>query len=550
MPRKPRTPKTEQRAPEVTVPLAVVGRGGRKTRDAAGTLGLFGAMTLIPPKDPAGDWRSLNLDSRTLSRISAHQLAEYLIDLSPEVSKAVFDTLRECNPGYELKAYAPGSDGKTVDERATAALDDFRARLDASSDGMFDVKIGRLFLSLFLRGALVPELVLDDAGRLPLDIVTPDPYLFRFRRAPAPELGEKATKHVLCQWQDGKLVDLDVPTVRYVPIDPLPGSPYGRPLVAPALFVCLFMLAVMHDLRRVVQNQAYPRHWVQISIDEVIKAAPQLASSWQALNAEVQKAADQTASSMETLEPDHTFITSSMVNLKDPIGAGGADKLTGITAIIEWLERLAVKALKSTPFQMGLNQSTTETMANRQYESHMLGIRTLQHYVETPLSRLFTLALQAQGIVADAKLRFEVNRASERMRDAQTEQVEIDNAVKRYQAGWISQDEAAKAGADKDVADVPEPRSGGAPSAPDPSTQENPEPGTNRGQRVRAYDRRASKLVPLGAEEPFGDLVPLDELSDDDKAALAGVWDRSQPRRYRNLLVAEVVNGSSDGESE
>lgn len=543
MPRKPRVPKTTERAPEATVPLAVVGRGGRRTRDANGTLGFFGAMTIIPPKDSTGDWRALQLDSKTLSRISARELADYLADLSPDVGKALYDFLRECNPGYELTAYVPGTE--TVDEQAQAALTAFTSKLDDRQDGIFDVTIGRLFLAMFLRGAFLAELVLDEQGRMPLDLVTPDPWLVRFRRAPAPEQGEGATKNVLCQWQGGKLVDLDSPTVRYVPIDPMFG-PYGRPLVNPALFACLFMLAVMHDLRRVVQNQAYPRHWAQISLEEIIKSAPQLASNWQTLNAEAQKAADQVGAYMPTLEPDDTLITTSMVNLKEPVGAGGADKLSGINAVIDWLERLSVKGLKTTPFMMAMSQSQTETQANRQYEARMVGIRTMQHYAETPLSRLFTLMLQAQGIVADVKMRFSVNRASERKRDADTEAVEIANERAKYDAGWTSQDAGAQAITGHD-ADQPEPRSSGQPTPPPASTQENPEPGTNRAMRTTRRDVRA-KLVPLGADQPFDDLEPLEPLSEDERAALSDLFDRSVPNgRYRGLLDAEIVDGDDDG---
>lgn len=556
MPRK-RTPKaTEQRAPETNVPLAVVGRGGRRTRDAAGNLGLFGPRAIVPPKDPAGDWRALDLSARTLSRISTTELADYLADLSPEVSKALFDLLRECNPGYELTAYRPGTE--TVDETAQAALDAFVSMLDDRQDGIFDVTIGRMFLAMFLRGAFLAELVLDAQGRMPLELVTPDPWLFRFRRAPAPELGEKATRNVLCQWQDGKLADLDSPLVRYIPIDPLPGSPYGRPLVAPALFVCLFMLAVMHDLRRVVQNQAYPRNRVKISLEEIIKAAPQLASNWATLNAEATKAKDAVEAYIPTLEPDDTFIYTSMLDVLEPVGAGGSGKLEGILQTIDWLERMAVRALKTTPFQMAMSQSQTETQANRQFESRMLGIRTLQHYAETPLSRLFTLMLQAQGIVADVKMRFEVNRASERMRDAQTDTIEIANARARYDHGWISHEQAAMEGAGVEVPDADEPRQSAPSTGLDPSMQENPEPGASRAapppgatlnrEAVARRDRRA-KLVPLGADEPFEELTPLDPLTEDERAALAGVWDRSHTGsngRYKGLLEAEVVTENDD----
>lgn len=570
--RKPKATKkpAEARAPEASVPLAVVGRGRRRTQDTAGRLGFFGAMTIIPPKDPSSDWRSLNLDSKTLSRISASELAEYLVDLSPEVSAALFDFLRECNPGYELKAYRPGTE--TVDQVAQAALQAFINTLDNRQDGIFDVSIGRLFMGMFLRGAFLAELVLDEQGRMPIELVTPDPWGFRWRKAPDPVLG---TRNVLCQWQAGKLVDLDFPTVRYVPIDPLPGSPYGRPLVNPALFVCLFLLAVMHDLRRVIQNQGYPRNWIQISLEEIIKAAPQLASSWQALNAEAQKAVSAVETYLPSLEPDDTFVTTSMVNFKEPIGAGGSGSLEGISATIDWLERMAVRALKTTPFQMAMSQSQTETQANRQFESRMLGIRTIQHYAETPLSRLFTLALQAQGIIADVKMRFNVNRASERQRDAQTESVEIANEEAKVRNRWQTNDEASQTVTGSPAVDPDYVPSSGPAVAPNAASQENPDPSASRSvadhawlgirsdangrgacsvgcfftkdehpSATRAPRDRKAKLIPLGAEDGFEPLGDLEPLTEDERAALSGVFDRSMTGtngQYKGLLESTVI---------
>lgn len=539
MPRKPKAPKTAERAPAVQTPIVprVVGRGGRITRDTTG-IGLFGAMTIIPPPNPAGDWRALDLDAKTLGRTSVTKLADYLADLSPEVGKALFDFLRECNPGYELTAYRPGT--TDVDEQAQAALDAFIFRLDDRQDGIFDVTIGRLFLAMFLRGALLAELVLDEQGRMPLDIATPDPWVVRWRRAPDPVLG---TRLVLCQWQDGRLVDLDAPTIRYVPVDPMPGSPYGRPLAAPALFVCLFMLAMMHDLRRVIQQQGYPRHDIEISLKELIESAPQMAGTTQELLTLADQIRQQVEDHIATLQPDDTLVHTSMVKVNTPVGAVDTASMGGIASVIDWLEREATKALKSVPFLMSMSQSQTETMANRQWEAHLQGIRTMQHYAETPLSRLFTLALQAQGIAAEVQLRFAENRASEEQRYEMVRQLKVANAREGYAMGALSQDDAAQYAWGREAADVPEPRDTGAPAAPDAATQANPDQSASRSAPAPAQRDRRAKLVPLGADQPFDPLEPLDPLSDDDRAALGEFFDRSQPAngKYRGLLDAEVV---------
>ncbi len=55
------------------------------------------------------------------------------------------------------------------------------------------------------------------------------------------------------------------------------------------------------------------------------------------------------------------------------------------------------------------------------------------------------------------RFRFAELRASEELRDAQTDAQKIENATKKYLAGWISQDKASLE-ATGHAADLPQPR--------------------------------------------------------------------------------------------
>ena len=48
---------------------------------------------------------------------------------------------------------------------------------------------GRIYTGAFLRGGFCAELVLDEFGRMPLDIATPDPASIRFQRRTDKVLG-------------------------------------------------------------------------------------------------------------------------------------------------------------------------------------------------------------------------------------------------------------------------------------------------------------------------------------------------------------------------
>lgn len=146
--------------------------------------------------------------------------------------------------------------------------------------GTFDVVIGRLFTAAFFRRVvLCAELVLDERGRMPLDLAIPDPSSIRFQRKTDSVLGQVWQAG---QWRAYKFVVLDMPTFTYIPIDPMPGKPYGKPLAAPTLFASLFLLGMLHNLKRVIQQQGYPRLDLSVDIEQLVKIAPQIASNAQA----------------------------------------------------------------------------------------------------------------------------------------------------------------------------------------------------------------------------------------------------------------------------
>jgi hypothetical protein len=495
---------------------------------------------ILPPPNALGDWRALDLDARTLDRISPIKLAEYLVDISPDVSRALFDFLRECNAGWSLDAFRPGEE-EVADPSAQVALDAIVARL-RDLYGTPDVPINRLFIAAWLRGALLSELVLGADGRTFVDLATPDPAIVRFKQIADPERG---TVYQAGQMQGGAWVAFDLPTISYIPVDPLPGSPYGRPLVAPALFVTLFLIGLLHDLRRVIAQQGYPRLDIKV-IQEMVLAGmfEEERSDPEKVNERILTFVDQVANYYAQLEPDSAFVHTDVVEMGKPVGTVGADALGGVGQIIEALERMAVRALKTVPFMMALTESTTESQANRQFEQHAIAIRSMQHLVETQLERLFTLALQAQGIVTTVRMRFTENRASEEQRDEQVKQLKIANAGEGYQLGFLSQDEAANYAFDKDVADVPEPRGGAQPAAPAPQSQQNPDPSASRAQPAKRRDRRP-KLIPLGHDQPFDPLEPV-VITDDDLDRAVEIWDQKMPKRVNGLLDATVVNGEAE----
>lgn len=442
-------PASVPRAPIVHMRALPRGRTSQDTDNAFG----FGAYSFVAPNDYESNWQLVQFDSQWFERLrtTPSKLTDILIDFSPEVSRALWDYLRMGNAGWEFWSERPGSDEE--DEQGNQATQAF---VDALSDrhGSIDVIVNRMLLAGFMRGAICAELVLDKRGRLPVELATPDPASIRFRKLSDPVIGERWQPG---QWIDGKFIALDIPTFRYLPIDPKINDPYGRPVMSPAIGTVLFMLAIMHDLKRVIRQQGWPRLDLEVDLLQLVEVAPQLLANGQNLNDFVESLVDQISQYYATLEPDDAYVHTSNVKVNRPVGALDSTSIDSIDKVIQTLERMITRALKSNSLMMDLGESTSESEANRKYEMYMAGIRSLQHSVEAVLSRLLTLALEAQGIPAKVVWRFAESRASERLRDAQAVMMEIANERAKYDHGWVSQDEASEMITGR-PADVPEPR--------------------------------------------------------------------------------------------
>ncbi len=435
-------------------PRALAGKRARLTEDAGAGKGLYGALWGVAVRpDREVDWRALDLDDRTLERIGTADLVEMMADLSPEISGALWHFIRFCNPGWEATALRPGEE--TPDETGQARLDAFLDGL-GKMHGAVDVVWNMLFATAFLRGAFFAELVLDERGRAPVDLVAVDPQAAEFRQRADPVRG---VVWELGQWRDSRWVGLDAPTIGYVPVDPIPGdAPYGRSLVTPAIFSALFLLSLLHDLRRVVAQQGYPRLDLEVQLARLVESIPDEVEGNGEKEAEwVRAVIDEIADAYGRLEPDDAYVHTDVVKVNRPVGTVDADSLGAVDSLIRAVERMATRGLKTMPLLMGSNEAVSETHSNRQWEIHVAGVKALQHLAEQLIERLLTLALQAQGLRSVVRFRFAELRASEALRDAQTEQMEIRNALDKYLSGWISQDEAALA-VTGHAADRPQPR--------------------------------------------------------------------------------------------
>lgn len=393
---------------------------------------------IIAPPDPFNYWRNQGLDEQTFSLETPAKLTELMCDLSPDVSRALWDYLLFSNPGFTIKCFKPGTD--QPDERAQVVLDEFLAILK-EKHGTLDIIFEKLFMGAYIRGAFFAEIIFDRGGRLPLDIATPDPAIARFKLIDDPILGSRPQLGYL---SGNDFIPLDRPTVKYLPVHPLPNSPYGRPMMSSALFSTIFLIGMMNDIRRVIAQQGYPRIHISIDLEQLAATMPtDMAQDPEVFQAWVKRIYDDVKRVYASLQPDDAYISTSMVTVNNPIGAVDSTAIGAVDNVIEMLERHVMRALKTMPLLMGVVEGMSEANANRQWEIHVAGIKSMQHRCETMLEGFFNLALQAQGIQSSVVMRFAELRTAERLRDEMTRQLNIANSAAEYLLGVRTLDEIA-----------------------------------------------------------------------------------------------------------
>jgi hypothetical protein len=300
---------------------------------------------------------------------------------------------------------------------------------------------------------------------------------------------------------------------------------------------------MLHDLRRVVAQQGYPR--IDISIDtEMIRLAHPDADA-DDFNDLVNEIVDDVVAAYESLEPDDAYIHPSYISVNLSQGAVDAKSLDGADPIIAALERMSMRALKLTPLMMGQTAGISEANANRQWEMWVRSIKQLQERCAELLESLFTVALRVQGIQSKVHVEFDVMRQSEKLRDEQALQMAMTNADLGERLGYYDRNEASEHAVghppkgERMVELVPE-TDGQQVDPLDPNAPVDGDELVDGGFRGEGRAARA-KLTPLGSADDLDDVPTFVEI--DDELVRNGIaqFDTWMPA-YAGLLDAAVVD--------
>ena len=411
---------------------AVVRRRGRQTGDDSLMGAGMGLEQVVPRPNPTNSWKTLGIFRKNYLDLPYELLAQIALDLSPQVNKGLYDWLRFSNPGILIRE---------DNARAEASNLEF-IRLLNSYYGSFKSHLDSMWAGIFTSGGLFIELVLDEGGRRPIDLAVNNPILAEFRRERHPVRG--TIDRLGMQTRFGFRYLDDDPLVKYIGFDKLAGSPYGRPIIGPAVYAGLTLLALLQILQKVLANQGLSRMDYELDAEELLRLIdrnPDIAGDDEATAQFISDQIEKVKNVLQNLEPDSDYVHMSTVKVNYGTSRIQTDT-RGLDTIISNLQRDVTNGLKSISSLSNMLDSTTETHIRSQLEYYVSAIQSTQDEVGDVLSQFFNTGNQVQGIRSDTGVHFLKQRTSDKKADAEIEQVRTDTVIKKLDSGIIDEREA------------------------------------------------------------------------------------------------------------
>lgn len=423
--------------------------GGRQTQPTnVNPLGMLSYSFL-----PRRQYQDLDLtDLHSLGRgLSAQQMLEMFADLSPHVSKALGNKVLLTNGGYDYEVKS--LDGKRDLTRAKALLDEMVELINRNSGGL-DALIDSWASTVVLQGAVAGEIALTEDLSEVQDVYAVQPWSIYFQRDADQALVPYQQQVLITGGPNGTTnvhgfgataypyKRLNPLTFNYIPYQAFPDDPYGRSPIASVLQVIAFDLQMQKDLQRWAHVNAWGRMDVEILEAEVLKNAPTFQNdlTGQKKRDWVAARIAEFATAYKRMQSDDAIIHGSAVQVK---GIDTSAKTFQVDGLLRVVDRRMFMALQELPVLMGSNEGTTETHGTVQLEIYANHIASIQRIVANLLEKLFAVALQVYGIACKVIWKFKAVRSTDRLADAQAEQLEATNQAFQRDQGWITQDAAS-----------------------------------------------------------------------------------------------------------
>ena len=235
----------------------------------------------------------------------------------------------------------------------------------------------------------------------------------------------------------------DDPLVKYLGFDRLTDNPYGRPIVGPAVHSSVFLLGLIHDLRRAIANIGLSRIDYQLDAEELLKLIdrnPDIAGDDEATAQFINDHIAEVQRVLSNLDVDDDYVHMSTVQVNYATNPMTVN-LSGLQTVVDTLQNNVVNGFKGISALINVLNSTTETHIRSQLEYFVSAIQSLQNEVSDMFETYFDIGNQVQGLQGETNFKFRRQRTADKKATAEIEEIRTNTVISKVDAGIVSPEE-------------------------------------------------------------------------------------------------------------
>lgn len=361
------------------------------------------------------------------------RLYRFLRDHIPSLNSAVWTWTRlSSSPSYfELK----GSDDSRLLDSAKKILLYLDRRIFQHSFLRFggaDALLTQFFGSLFTDGAVCGEVVLSPSKDKVDKFFFIDPATIRFK------LKENSYWELYQETDDGQ-IKLNPGSTFYFGLDTDPDDPRGKSILCSIPFVARIEQRLLEDMQKTMHNAGYHRLHIKVKPPERL--------AHESDEAYIQRANsyfEETIKMVKEIAPEDNPITWNDVEISY-IGPSGQHSST-----TSWylnhksvLEDICA-GVHLDPFMLGYSYGPPYNWAQIKYELIQRNVISIQSSAKRFMDWIRNIELALRGIPLESEHHFDNRKTFGLLEKRKTEQIHIDNVIRKMDSGFIDQDEAKR----------------------------------------------------------------------------------------------------------
>lgn len=361
------------------------------------------------------------------------KLYRFLRDHIPVLNSAIWTWTRlSSSPSYfQLK----GSDNTKILDFAKEILLDLDRRIFQHSFlrfGGVDALLTQFFGSLFTDGAVCGEVVLSRSKDRVERFFFIDPSTIRFK------LKDNSYWELHQETEDG-LIKLNPGSTFYCGLDTDPEDPRGKSILSSIPFVARIEQRLMEDMQKTMHNAGYHRLHIKVKPPERL--------SHESDEAYVQRANnyfEETIHMMKEIAPEENPITWNDVQI-DYIGPSGqySSATTWYLNHKSVLEDICA-GVHLDPFMLGYSYGPPYNWAQIKYELIQRNVVSIQSSAKRFMEWIRNIELALRGISLESEHHFDNRKTFGLLEKRKTEQIHIDNVIRKMEAGFVDQEQAKR----------------------------------------------------------------------------------------------------------